>query len=129
MSQQISPETTKLVVHYSAIISNAVSNRVPCYIAGVPIGLSPKDYITGLLGLSDDIPTHVEIKGSLGKTDFNNYMIVLQDPEASNTKLSLFEPIFAFPEGNDNNVRTLRIVFEQPSKGGENQPTFFEVDE
>lgn len=127
MKKTISPETAKVVENYALIISNAIDNHVPCYIAGVPLGLTPKDYMTGVLGLSDEIPAHTHIKESLGKTDFKNYMIVLQDVDTSNTKLTLFEPIFAFPEGNDNNVRTLRIVFEDPAKNGENVPTFFDV--
>jgi hypothetical protein len=55
-------------------------------------------------------------------------MNVLQDPDSSQTKLSLFEPIFAFPEGSNDNVRTLRIVFEKPEKDETNQPTFFDVE-
>lgn len=121
----ISPEATKVITNHARIVEYATINKVPCYIASVPLGMSPKDYITGLLGLDQENPEHAQVKNILGKTDFNNYMKVLQDPEASTSQLALFEPIFAFPEGTRDAVRTLRIVFEKPHEAGLNDPSFF----
>jgi len=121
----ISPEATKVVANHARIVEYATANKVPCYIASVPLGISPKDYITGLLGLDHENPEHTRVRNILGKTDFNNYMKVLQDTDASSAQLTLFEPIFAFPEGTKDAVRTLRIVFDKPHEGGLNEPSFF----
>jgi hypothetical protein len=114
-----------IIASHEELIHTALKYTVPCYVAGVQHGLSPTDYQTGIMGLTKE---HQHIRTLLDSTDFKNYMLVIADPEAIG-KVELFKPLFAFPESTRGEVRTLKVVFEEPLVNvKDNIPSFIEVN-
>lgn len=122
----LSKETKKILLTYEQIISHASIHSIPCYTAAVATGLNAAEFKTGYMGLDDDIPEQHKIKVQLSQSDFNNYMRALANPETPKEVLQLFVPIFAFPEGADSDIRTLRVVFEMEKDIPEATPKLIE---
>jgi hypothetical protein len=114
-----------IISSHEDLIRTALKYNVPCYVAAVQYGLSPTDYQTGIMGLTKE---HQHIRKTLDSTDFQNYMLAIADPEAIG-KVELFTPLFAFPESTRGEVRTLKVVFEEPLTNiKDNIPSFIEVN-
>ena len=121
---KLSAESAILLAGRETILKEASTNLVPCYMASVLVGLSPTEYVNGLLGLSESDPIQKQTRTALRSCDFNTYMKVLRLPEDQDPSnlIKLFEPIFAYPQDSDQKVRTLKIVFSDPT--GKNEPSF-----
>lgn len=122
----LSKETRKILSTYESIISHATNHSIPCYTASVAVGMNATDYQSGYMGLDEEDPTQNNVKVQLSQTDFTNYMRALSSPDTPKDVLQLFVPIFAFPEGADNDVRTLRVVFEMEKDIPEATPKLIE---
>jgi len=100
---------------YMELVELSKSNKVPCYVASVVIGLTPVTYLTALSLLGEEEGDD-KILMTLRQSDFAQYVSLINAPEENEVQLKLFEPLFLFPENANSEVTTFKVIFTESAE-------------